>query len=102
MTDKSERSTSIGASIQSGPDATSKLKLLRGMILQALEDAVKAKGKRQRTAMTYLCSRDFADDCRRIGLDPKLVGQLVVKMLDLGDDDRDGEVTKLKRIVRGG
>jgi|LakMenEpi03Aug12_release.lakeMendotaPanAssembly.Ray.scaffolds.fasta_scaffold1652960_1 hypothetical protein len=101
MTDKSERSTSIGASIQSGPDATSKSKLLRGMILQALEDAVKAKGKRQRTAMTYLCSKDFGDDCRSIGLDPKMVGQLVVKMLDLGDDDRDEEVTRLKRIVRG-
>jgi len=102
MTDKSERSTSIGGSIQSGPDATSKLKLLRGMILQALEDAVKAKGKRQRTAMTYLCSKDFGNDCRSIGLDPKPIGKLVVTMLNLGEDDRDEEVTKLKRIVRGG
>ncbi len=52
--------------------------------------------------MTYLCSKDFGDDCRMMGLDPKLVGQLVVKMLNLGDDDRDEEITRLKRIVRGG
>lgn len=66
-----------------------------------MEDAVKARGKRQRTAMTYLCSKDFGEDCRAIGLDPKLVGQLVVKMLNLGESDQSEEVTRLKRLVRG-
>jgi len=66
-----------------------------------MEDAVKARGKRQRTAMTYLCSKDFNEDCRSIGLDPKLIGQLVVKMLNLGESDQSEEVTRLKRLVRG-
>ncbi len=32
---------------------------------------------------------------------PDAVGRMVVEMLDLGEDDRNEQVTALKRMVRG-
>lgn len=51
--------------------------------------------------MIYLCSKDFREDCQSMGLDAKLVGQLVVKMLNLGEEEQSEEITRLKRMVRG-
>jgi len=100
-TDKSERSTSTGDSIPTDHARTSALKLLRFSIVQAIEDAAKGKGKRQREAMTYLSSRDFADDCAKIGLSRKAIGDAIIRLLNMDEDDRIEEITKLKRFVRG-
>lgn len=99
-TGKSEPSTSGGDSTQSAHDATSWSRLMRASILQSVEDAVKAKGKRQRVAMTYICSRDFKEDCRQLGLDSAAIGKLVVTLLNLDDGAKAEEITKIKQKLR--
>jgi len=51
--------------------------------------------------MTYLSSRDFADDCAKIGLSRKAIGDAIIRLLNMDEDDRIEEITKLKRFVRG-
>ena len=99
-TGKSEPNTSTGGSTQSAHDAESLSRLMRASILQSVEDAVKAKGSRQRVAMTYICSRDFTEDCRQLGLDSAAIGKLVIALLDLDDGAKAEEITKLKHKLR--
>jgi hypothetical protein len=50
--------------------------------------------------MTYICSRDFKEDCRQLGLDSAAIGKLVIALLDLDDDAKAEEITKLKHKIR--
>jgi hypothetical protein len=64
----------------------------------AVEDAVRARGKRKQQALAYLASEDFLEDCRLINIDPDAIGKMVIEMLN--EDESGKEVTRLKRKVR--
>jgi len=50
--------------------------------------------------MTYICSLDFKEDCRQLGLDGTAIGKLVIALLNLDDGAKAEEITKLKHKLR--
>lgn len=99
-TDKSENSTPVGTSTQSGLDASSSSRLCRAMIRQAVEDAVKGSPKAKREAMGYLVSERFVLDCRSIGANPTEVGKLVVRFMNMSGPEQSEEIQKFKLLIR--
>lgn len=99
-TDKSESSTPVGTSTQSGLDASSSSRLCRAMIRQAVEDAVKGSPKAKREAMGYLVSERFVLDCRSIGASPQEIGKLVVRFMNMSGPEQSEEIQKFKLLIR--
>lgn len=99
-TDKSESSTPVGTSTQSGLDASSSSRLCRAMIRQAVEDAVKGSPKAKREAMGYLVSERFVLDCRSIGANPQEIGKLVVRFMNMSGPEQSEEIQKFKLLIR--
>lgn len=50
--------------------------------------------------MSYLGSSKFVKDCGLLGIDPNVVGKLVVELLDLTPEDRAAEVSRIKRMIQ--
>jgi len=99
-TDKPASSTPAGTSTQTGLDVSSSSRLCRATIRQAVEDAVRGKGKIKREALAYFSSERFVLDCRSVGVDHRVIGQLVVRILDLPEAEQSGEVAKMKALVK--
>jgi hypothetical protein len=99
-TDKSRNNTPDGTSTQSGLDVSSSSRLCRATIRQAVEDAVRGKGRIKREAMAYFSSERFVLDCRSVGADHRVIGQLVVRILDLPEAEQSNEVAKMKAAIR--
>ena len=70
------------------------------MIRQAVEDAVKGKPKAKREAMGYLVSEKFIADCKVVGADPKGIGQLVIKFMNMSGPEKSVEINKFKLLIR--
>ncbi len=65
-----------------------------------MEDAVRGKGRNKREALAYFSSERFVLDCRSVGADHRVIGQLVVRILDLPEAEQSGEVAKMKAAIR--
>jgi hypothetical protein len=50
--------------------------------------------------MAYFASERFVLDCRSVGVDHRVIGQLVVRILDLPEAEQSGEVAKMKALVK--
>jgi hypothetical protein len=65
-----------------------------------VEDAVRGRGKIKREAIAYFASERFVLDCRSVGADHRVIGQLVVRILDLPEAEQSNEVAKMKAAIR--
>lgn len=65
-----------------------------------MEDAVRGRGKIKREALAYFSSERFVLDCRSVGVDHRVIGQLVIRILDLPEAEQSSEVAKMKALVK--